>query len=93
MQPVGDPVGLVDEAVWFNAREPIAQTFIKDGDAFTVVANHFKSKSPGAADRRQRRHRRRSGRSGTATGCGRPPRWPTFADELQAADRGPTTSC
>jgi len=47
VQPVGDPVGLVDEKVWYNAREPIAQTFAKDGDAFTVVANHFKSKSPG----------------------------------------------
>ena len=45
--PVGDPVGLVDETVWFNAREPIAQTFVKDGDTFTVIANHFKSKSPG----------------------------------------------
>jgi uncharacterized protein len=43
--PVGEPVGLVDEAVWFNAREPIAQTFVKDGDRFTVIANHFKSKS------------------------------------------------
>jgi predicted extracellular nuclease len=49
VQPVGDPVGLVDEEVWDNAREPLAQTFVKDGDAFTVVANHFKSKSPGAA--------------------------------------------
>jgi predicted extracellular nuclease len=49
VQPVGDPVGLVDETVWSNAREPIAQTFSKDGDRFTVVANHFKSKSPGAA--------------------------------------------
>jgi predicted extracellular nuclease len=48
VQPVGEPVGLVDESVWFNAREPIAQTFVKDGDRFTVVANHFKSKSPGA---------------------------------------------
>ena len=47
VQPVGDPVALVDESVWYNAREPIAQTFAKDGDAFTVVANHFKSKSPG----------------------------------------------
>ncbi|WP_345771480.1 ExeM/NucH family extracellular endonuclease [Geodermatophilus normandii] len=47
VQPVGDPVGLVDEAVWSNAREPIAQTFVKDGDAFTVVANHFKSKGSG----------------------------------------------
>jgi predicted extracellular nuclease len=49
VQRVGDPVGLVDESVWSNAREPIAQTFTKDGDAFTVVANHLKSKSPGAA--------------------------------------------
>ncbi|MGH8823013.1 MAG: ExeM/NucH family extracellular endonuclease [Jiangellaceae bacterium] len=43
--PVGEPVGLVDESVWFNAREPIAQTFVKDGDRFTVIANHLKSKS------------------------------------------------
>ena len=49
VQPVGDPVGLVDESVWSNAREPQAQTFVKDGDAFTVVANHLKSKG-GAAD-------------------------------------------
>jgi predicted extracellular nuclease len=49
VQPVGGSVGLVDESVWYNAREPIAQTFVKDGDAFTVVSNHFKSKSPGAS--------------------------------------------
>jgi predicted extracellular nuclease len=48
VQRVGDPVGLVDESVWSNAREPIAQTFVKDGDAFTVVANHFKSKGSGS---------------------------------------------
>ena len=71
VQPVGDPVGLVDEDVWFNAREPQAQTFVKDGDAFTVVANHFKSKSPGAADRRQRRRRATARASGTATACAR----------------------
>jgi len=47
VQPVGSAVGLVDESVWFNAREPIAQTFVKDDDTFTVVANHFKSKSAG----------------------------------------------
>jgi uncharacterized protein len=51
VRTVGDPVGLVDENVWFNAREPQAQTFVLAGrgntDAFTVVANHFKSKSPG----------------------------------------------
>ncbi len=45
VEPVGPSVGLVDEASFDNAREPIAQTFTKDGDAFTVVANHFKSKS------------------------------------------------
>jgi predicted extracellular nuclease len=48
VRTVGDPTGLVDESVWFNAREPQAQTFVKDGDAFTVVANHFKSKSNSA---------------------------------------------
>ncbi|TYP84596.1 ExeM/NucH family extracellular endonuclease [Blastococcus xanthinilyticus] len=42
--PVGESVGLVDESVWSNAREPIAQTFTAEGDDFTVVANHFKSK-------------------------------------------------
>ncbi|SNS50857.1 hypothetical protein SAMN06893096_104422 [Geodermatophilus pulveris] len=47
VQPVGDPVGLVDEEAFDNAREPQAQTFTKDGDAFTVIANHLKSKSPG----------------------------------------------
>ncbi|WP_369254643.1 ExeM/NucH family extracellular endonuclease [Geodermatophilus amargosae] len=47
VQPVGDPVGLVDEEVWDNAREPQAQTFSTDGDLFTVVANHFKSKGSG----------------------------------------------
>ncbi|MBA2390400.1 MAG: ExeM/NucH family extracellular endonuclease [Geodermatophilaceae bacterium] len=45
---VGESVARTNEAVWFNAREPIAQTFepIGDGggDAFTVVSNHFKSK-------------------------------------------------
>ncbi|SDD06115.1 hypothetical protein SAMN05660690_3266 [Geodermatophilus telluris] len=49
VQPVGDPVGLVDEEVWDNAREPQAQTFVKDGDAFTVVANHLKSKGASGA--------------------------------------------
>jgi predicted extracellular nuclease len=44
VQPVGDSVGLVDETVWHNAREPIAQTFAKDGDAVTMISNHFKSK-------------------------------------------------
>ncbi len=47
VQPVGEPVGHVDEEAFDNAREPIAQTFVADGDTFTVVANHFKSKNPG----------------------------------------------
>lgn len=49
VQPIGPSIGLVDEAVFFNAREPIAQTFAKDGDVFTIVANHLKSKTPGTA--------------------------------------------
>jgi predicted extracellular nuclease len=52
VQAIGKPVGLVDETVWDNAREPIAQLFKPrggedDGDRFYVVANHFKSKSAG----------------------------------------------
>ncbi len=47
VEPVGDPVGLVDEEVWFNAREPVAQTFKAEDDVFTVVANHLKSKGSG----------------------------------------------
>jgi predicted extracellular nuclease len=47
---VGQPVGLVDESVWTNAREPIAQTFSAEGDVFTVVANHFKSKGSGSGE-------------------------------------------
>ncbi|MFN3707347.1 ExeM/NucH family extracellular endonuclease [Microcella sp.] len=42
---VGDMITQVDESVWFNAREPLAATFDADGYRFTVVANHFKSKS------------------------------------------------
>ena len=44
--PVGDSFADVDETVWDIAREPIAQTFDVDGKVLTVVANHFKSKSP-----------------------------------------------
>ena len=32
--------------MWDNAREPIAQTFKYGKQFVTVVANHFKSKSP-----------------------------------------------
>jgi predicted extracellular nuclease len=42
---VGESVALNDETVWFNAREPIAQTFVSQGTTFSVVANHFKSKT------------------------------------------------
>ncbi|MCU1423816.1 MAG: multifunctional nuclease/2,3-cyclic-nucleotide, partial [Microbacteriaceae bacterium] len=46
--PVGDSLTAVDETVWDIAREPIAQTFesVTGGKIVTVVANHFKSKSP-----------------------------------------------
>ncbi|MEO3747189.1 ExeM/NucH family extracellular endonuclease [Plantactinospora sp. B5E13] len=43
--PQGASRSVNDESVWFNAREPIAQTFTSDGTTFTVVANHLKSKS------------------------------------------------
>ncbi|UWF77929.1 ExeM/NucH family extracellular endonuclease [Microbacterium neungamense] len=43
--PKGDSATITDEAVWDNAREPIAQAFDIDGRVITVVANHFKSKS------------------------------------------------
>lgn len=43
--PVGDAQTINDETVWFNAREPIAQTFTAGSEKFTVVANHLKSKS------------------------------------------------
>jgi predicted extracellular nuclease len=43
--PVGAAATQVDETVWGNAREPIAQSFRGGDRTFTVVANHFKSKS------------------------------------------------
>ncbi|WP_270366958.1 ExeM/NucH family extracellular endonuclease [Microbacterium algeriense] len=43
---VGDSATVIDESVWGNAREPIAQAFDIDGRVVTVVANHLKSKSP-----------------------------------------------
>lgn len=53
VRPVSRSRGLVDESVWYNAREPIAQAFKPiaqkaRNDLFVVVANHFKSKSPGS---------------------------------------------
>ncbi|WP_433673619.1 ExeM/NucH family extracellular endonuclease [Microbacterium gorillae] len=45
--PVGDSTTVpVDETVWGNAREPIAQTFEAHGKTFSVIVNHLKSKSP-----------------------------------------------
>ena len=46
--PVGDSFADSDETVWNIAREPLAQTFETNanGKVVTVVANHFKSKSP-----------------------------------------------
>jgi len=46
--PVGDSFADTDETVWDIAREPIAQTFetVANGKIVTLVANHFKSKSP-----------------------------------------------
>ncbi|MFS0852796.1 ExeM/NucH family extracellular endonuclease [Microbacterium sp. 179-I 3D4 NHS] len=46
VSPVGDSATVIDESVWGNAREPIAQAFDIDGRVVTVVANHLKSKSP-----------------------------------------------
>ncbi|MFF0379043.1 ExeM/NucH family extracellular endonuclease [Actinoplanes missouriensis] len=43
--PKGASKSVNDETVWGNAREPIAQTFTAGAIDFTVVANHFKSKS------------------------------------------------
>jgi predicted extracellular nuclease len=41
---VGDSVAFPDPA-FAIARQPIAQTFESSGETFTVIANHFKSKS------------------------------------------------
>lgn len=46
--PAGAPVIATEDAVWDNAREPLAQTFTAKGHTFTVVVNHFKSKGSGA---------------------------------------------
>ena len=45
--PVGEPRQITEDAVWDNAREPIAQTFTARGDTFTVIGNHLKSKGSG----------------------------------------------
>ncbi len=46
--PVGESFTTIDETVWGNAREPIAQTFDLDGEVVTAIANHFKSKGGGS---------------------------------------------
>ncbi|ANJ28007.1 ExeM/NucH family extracellular endonuclease [Agromyces aureus] len=44
--PKGAAQTVDDETVWGNAREPIGQVFtLPNGNDFSVVANHFKSKS------------------------------------------------
>ncbi|MCU1353918.1 MAG: 5-nucleotidase protein [Acidimicrobiales bacterium] len=45
VRPVGPSRSINDERIWFDAREPIAQTFTAGTTTFTAVANHFKSKS------------------------------------------------
>jgi 5'-nucleotidase len=45
---VGESVAFPDPA-FGNARVPVAQTFEGEHEAFTVIANHFKSKSCGGA--------------------------------------------
>jgi uncharacterized protein len=47
-QPIGAPSKPAEDAVWDNAREPIAQTFRSRGEVFTVIANHLKSKGSGS---------------------------------------------
>lgn len=48
VQPVGPSVALVSGTAFDDAREPIAETFAYQGNEFTVVGNHFKSKGGGA---------------------------------------------
>jgi predicted extracellular nuclease len=43
--PVGAAATQIDETVWGNAREPVAQSFRGGDRTFTVMANHLKSKS------------------------------------------------
>ncbi|CAN5422278.1 hypothetical protein BH10ACT4_BH10ACT4_14160 [soil metagenome] len=52
VKPVGASTILIGSPAFANAREPLAQAFQpvrgKKGSTFLVIANHFKSKSPGA---------------------------------------------
>jgi predicted extracellular nuclease len=85
--PVGDSIAFPDPA-FAIARQPIAQAFQASGETFTVIANHFKSKScsgatGGDADQ------------GDGQGCFNPTRVAQsealleFIDELQAASGDP----
>jgi predicted extracellular nuclease len=54
VSPVGEAATLVDDLFGKRSRPPLAQTFragtgTKQGPAFTVIANHFKSKGCGDA--------------------------------------------
>ncbi len=48
LTPVGGPRVPTDLSAFDNARSPIAQTFDADGERFTIVANHLKSKGSGS---------------------------------------------
>ncbi len=50
VKPSGEATTVINETVWGNAREPIAQTFKYGKQFVTVIANHFKSKSNSPAD-------------------------------------------
>jgi 5'-nucleotidase len=50
VKPSGEATTIIDETVWGNAREPIAQTFKYGKQFVTVISNHFKSKSNNPAD-------------------------------------------
>ena len=52
VKPLGSSAVLIGSPAFVNAREPLAQAFQpvrgKKASTFLVIANHFKSKSPGA---------------------------------------------
>ena len=80
VKPSGEAQTVIDETVWDNAREPIAQTFKYGKQFVTVVANHFKSKTP--PDPNQQPARTRSTRTGSTQAKSlldlreQPLRWP-----------------
>ena len=92
VQPVGDPVGLVDESVWFNAREPQAQTFVRTATGSpslpTTSSPRVLASSTGdnvdTGDGQG---------DGTATGCAKRTRSPTSLTALARLHAETTTSC